>query len=46
MVESGLLERTQDREDKRRAFIALTDRTADAMARYFEEIRSSGGAPL
>lgn len=45
MVESGLLERTQDREDKRRAFIALTDRTADAMARYFEEIRS-GGAPI
>ena len=45
MVESGLLERTQDQEDKRRAFIALTDRTADAMARYFEGIRG-GGAPL
>jgi DNA-binding MarR family transcriptional regulator len=40
MVESGLLERTQDREDKRRAFIALSDRTADAMARYFAEVDS------
>lgn len=46
MVESGLLERTQDQEDKRRAFIALTDRTADAMARYFEDVRSGSGAPL
>lgn len=45
MVESGLLERTQDQEDKRRAFIALTDRTADAMARYFAEI-AGGGASL
>lgn len=46
MVESGLLERTQDQEDKRRAFIALTDQTADAMARYFEDVRSGGGTPL
>lgn len=38
MVESGLLERVEDETDRRRAFIALTDRTADAMARYFEEV--------
>jgi hypothetical protein len=46
MVESGLLERTQDQEDKRRAFIALTDRTADAMARYFAEIGGGSATPL
>ena len=38
MVESGLLERTGDEADRRRAFIALSDRTADAMARYFAEL--------
>ena len=46
MVESGLLERTQDREDKRRAFIALSDRTADAMARYFAEVDSGRETPI
>lgn len=46
MVESGLLERSQDQEDKRRAFIALSDRTADAMARYFAEIGGGGATPL
>ena len=45
MVESGLLERVEDEADKRRAFIALTDSTADAMARYFEEVRE-GSAEL
>ena len=38
MVESGLLRRVQDKEDRRRAFIELTDDTALAMARYFAEI--------
>lgn len=38
MVDSGLLERVEDETDRRRAFIALSDRTAEAMARYFQEI--------
>ena len=46
MVESGLLERMQDQEDKRRAFNALSDRSADAMARYFAEIESSRASPI
>lgn len=40
MVESGLLERVEDDADKRRAFIALSDKAADAMARYFAELGS------
>ena len=32
------LRRVQDKEDRRRAFIELTDDTAQAMARYFAEI--------
>jgi len=39
MVESGQLERVEDEADKRRAFIALSDDTADAMARYFQAAR-------
>lgn len=42
LVEAGLFERVEDEADKRRAFIGLTDRAADAMARYFAEI---GGEP-
>ena len=38
MTESGLLERVEDETDRRRAFITLTDKAADAMARYFAEI--------
>ncbi|WP_324262513.1 winged helix DNA-binding protein [Altererythrobacter sp. H2] len=38
MVDAGLLERQQDEVDRRRAFIALTDKAADAMARYFAEL--------
>ena len=38
MTKAGLLERVEDDADKRRAFIALTDRTAEAMARYFAEL--------
>lgn len=38
MTEAGLLQRVEDETDRRRAFIALTDRTAEAMARYFAEL--------
>ena len=38
MTEAGMLERVEDDLDRRRAFVALTDSTADAMARYFQEI--------
>ena len=42
MVEIGLLERVEDEQDRRRAFIALSDRAADAMARYFAELGKDG----
>jgi DNA-binding response OmpR family regulator len=42
MVETGLLERIEDEVDRRRAFIALTDKAADSMARYFAELGSTG----
>jgi len=45
MTEAGLLERVEDEADRRRAFIALTDRTSDAIARYFAEI-GRGAAQL
>ncbi|NTZ42034.1 winged helix DNA-binding protein [Altererythrobacter sp. SALINAS58] len=38
MVDAGLLERVEDETDRRRAFIALTDKAADNMARYFVEL--------
>jgi DNA-binding MarR family transcriptional regulator len=38
MIEAGLLERIEDESDRRRAFIALSDRAAEAMARYFAEL--------
>ena len=38
MTDMGLLERVNDETDRRRAFIALTDKAADAMARYFAEL--------
>jgi len=38
MVEQGLFVRIGDQTDGRRAFIELSDRCADAMARYFAEI--------
>ncbi|MEL6530795.1 MAG: MarR family transcriptional regulator, partial [Pseudomonadota bacterium] len=40
MVENGIFERIADPSDKRRAFIALSDTTVDAMARYFAAIES------
>lgn len=41
MTDDGLLERVDDEVDRRRAFVALTDRAAEAMARYFAEMRRS-----
>ncbi|HTN13709.1 MAG TPA: winged helix DNA-binding protein [Sphingomonadaceae bacterium] len=38
MTESGLLVRVEDEADRRRAFIALSDKAADGMARYFSEL--------
>jgi hypothetical protein len=38
MSQAGLLERDEDESDRRRAFIALSARAADAMARYFFEL--------
>ncbi|MEM8724382.1 MAG: MarR family transcriptional regulator [Pseudomonadota bacterium] len=40
MVESGIFERIADSSDKRRAFIALSDQTVEAMARHFAEIET------
>jgi hypothetical protein len=45
MTEAGLFERVEDDTDRRRAFIALTDKAADAMARYFAEL-GKGAAQL
>jgi len=44
MIETGLLARIEDRQDRRRAFIVLTERARTAMAGYFSEIGE--GLPL
>jgi DNA-binding MarR family transcriptional regulator len=46
MTDAGLLERVEDETDRRRAFIALTNRAADAMARYFAELGRSAAQLL
>ena len=38
MTEAGLFQRVEDDADRRRAFVALTDKAAEAMARYFAEL--------
>jgi Winged helix DNA-binding domain len=38
MTEVGLFHRVEDESDRRRALIALSDKAADAMARYFAEL--------
>lgn len=43
MTDAGLLVRVEDETDRRRAFIALSDKAADAMARYFAEIGTGAG---
>ena len=45
MTEAGLFMRVEDENDRRRAFIALTEKAADAMARYFAEL-TANGAPV
>ena len=44
MVKAGLLVRQQDDVDRRRAFIALSDNAAEAMARYFAELGREAGS--
>lgn len=44
MVEAGLFERVEDDSDRRRAFIQLSDRAADGMARYFVELGKGAAA--
>lgn len=41
MTESGLFDRVEDDTDRRRAFIVLSEKAADAMARYFAELGQS-----
>jgi DNA-binding MarR family transcriptional regulator len=38
MTKMGLLQRSEDETDRRRAFVTLTDKASDALARYFAEI--------
>ncbi|TIX50591.1 winged helix DNA-binding protein [Alteraurantiacibacter aquimixticola] len=44
MTDAGLLQRVEDETDRRRAFIQLTDKAMDAMARYFDEMGKSAAA--
>ena len=37
LVDAGLFMRVEDDTDRRRAFIALTDKASDAIARFFAE---------
>jgi len=45
MTDAALMQRVDDETDRRRAFITLTDKAADAMARYFAEL-GAGSATL
>jgi len=45
MTEAGLLRREEDMQDRRRAFIALTENAADGMARFFAALGNEP-APL
>ena len=44
LTEAGLVERIEDETDRRRAFIQLTDKAIDAMARYFAEMGKAAGS--
>ncbi|MHA6334329.1 winged helix DNA-binding protein [Qipengyuania sp. CAU 1752] len=46
MTEAGLLQRVEDQQDRRRAFIALTDKAAEAMAQYFAEVGVGVALPV
>jgi DNA-binding MarR family transcriptional regulator len=41
LIDAGLFQRVEDEADRRRAFITLTDKAADAIARYFAELGTS-----
>jgi hypothetical protein len=46
LTDVGLFERVEDETDRRRAFIQLTDRACDAMARYFAELGKQADLPV
>lgn len=46
MVERGIMERVKDDADKRRAFIALSNKAADGMARYFAALAQDREMPV
>ncbi|HUD29703.1 MAG TPA: MarR family transcriptional regulator [Novosphingobium sp.] len=46
MVEADLFVRVSDDVDRRRAFIALSDKASSAMARYFSEIGLAAPVPV
>lgn len=46
MTDAGLLQRLDDETDRRRAFITLTEKAADAIARYFAEVGAPAAAAL
>lgn len=46
LEEAGLVERVADDIDRRRAFVALTDKAADAMAAYFVAMGPDGAKPV
>lgn len=43
LTDAGLVERVEDESDRRRAFIALSDKAADGMARFFAELGKEAG---
>lgn len=42
LVAVNVFQRVEDDADRRRAFVALTDKASDAMARYFVEVQQIG----
>ena len=46
LTEAGMFVRVEDETDRRRAFIQLTDKACDGMARYFAELGKSAAANL
>jgi hypothetical protein len=46
MVDAGLFVRVCDDSDRRRAFIELTEKSLDGMARYFSEIALAAPVPV
>ena len=46
LTKAGLIERIEDEADRRRAFIALSDAAAEAMARYFTALEDRPGQPI